>query len=61
MCFHFLYIVQADTAYQNVLYNSCLFLFLRHGTQKTKEHIMHKEASMCFTRKIYFCGCVKNS
>ena len=43
MCFHFLYIVQVDTVYQKVLYNSCLFLLLRHG------------ASLCFTQKNNFC------
>ena len=42
MCFHFLYTVQVDNVYQNVLDNSCLFLFLRHGIQKIKEHILHK-------------------
>ena len=33
---------KVDTVYQNFLYNSCLFLFLRHGIQKIKEHILHK-------------------
>ena len=31
---------KVDTVYQNFLYNSCLFLFLRHGIQKIKEHIL---------------------
>ena len=42
MRFHFLYTVQVDTVYQNFFYNSCLFLFLRHGMQKIKEHIPNK-------------------
>ena len=42
MCFHFFYTVQVDTIYQKVLYNSCLFLVLRYGIQKTKKHILHK-------------------
>ena len=48
MCFHFLYTVQMDTVYQKVLYNSCLFLFLRHRIQKTKEHILHKWGFIVF-------------
>ena len=39
MCSHFSYRVQVDTVYQKVLFNLCLFLFLRHMIQKTKEHI----------------------
>ena len=42
MCFYFLYTAQVDTVDQNVLYNSGLFLFIRHGIQKTKEHVLHK-------------------
>ena len=42
MCFFFLYTVKVDTVYQKVLYNLCLFLYLRHGIQKIKEHILHK-------------------
>ena len=42
MCFYFFYTVQVDTTYQKLLYNSCLFLFLRNGIQETKEHILHK-------------------
>ena len=41
-CFHFFYTVQVNALYQNVLYSSCLLLFLPHGIQKTKEHILHK-------------------
>ena len=48
MCFHFLYIVQVDTVYQNILYNSGLFLFICHGIQKTKEHIPHKRGFIVF-------------
>ena len=48
MCFHFFYTVKVDTIYQKVLYNSCLFLFLRHGIQKTKEHILHKWGFIVF-------------
>ena len=42
MFVQFFYTVQVDTIYQKVLYNSCLFLFLRHGIQEAKEHILHK-------------------
>ena len=55
MCFHFLYTVQVGTVYQNVLYNSCLFLFLRHGVQKIKEHILHKWGFIVFCSKNNFC------
>ena len=51
MCFHFLYTVQVDTVYQNVLYNSGLCLFLRHGIQKTKEHILDKQGFIMFYTK----------
>ena len=51
MCFHFLYAVQVDTAYQNFLYNLCLFLFLLHGIQKTKEHILHTWGFIVFYSK----------
>ena len=36
MSLHFLYTVQVDTIDQKIIYNSCLFLFLRHGIQKAK-------------------------
>ena len=55
MCFHFFYTVQADTIYQKVLYDSCLFLFLRHGIQKTKELILHKWGFIVFYSKNNFC------
>ena len=51
----FFYTVQIDNVYQKVLYNSCFFLFLRHEIQKTKEHILHKWGSLCFTQKNNFC------
>ena len=44
MCFHFIYTVQLDTAYQKVLYNSYLALFLRHGIKKIKDHVCTSEA-----------------
>ena len=50
MCFHFLHTVQVATVYQNVLYNSGFFLFLRHGIQK-KEHILHKRGFTVFYSK----------
>ena len=40
--FLFFYTVQVDAAYQKILYSSCLLLFLRHETQKTREHILNK-------------------
>ena len=40
--------VHVDTLYQKVLYNSCLFLFLRHGIQKVKEHILLKWGFIVF-------------
>ena len=49
MCFQFVYTVQLDT----VLYNSCLFLFLRHGIKK-KNIFCTRGASLCFTQKIIF-------
>ena len=51
MYFHFLYTVQAYTLYQNVFYNSGLFLFIRHGIQKTNEHILHKPGFVVFYSK----------
>ena len=42
MCFLFLYTVQVDTAYQKVLYNSCLHLLLHHEIKKIKDHVLHK-------------------
>ena len=36
------FFVQVDNVYQKVLFNLYLFLFLHHGIQKTKEHILHK-------------------
>ena len=39
---HFFYTAQVETIYQKVLYNSCLLLFLCHGIQKAKEHVLHK-------------------
>ena len=51
MCFHFLYTVQADIVYQNVLYNSGSLLFLRHGIQKAEEHILHKRGLIVFYSK----------
>ena len=51
MCFHFLYTVQVDIVYQNVLYNSGLFLFISHGIQKSKEHILHKWGFIVFYSK----------
>ena len=45
MCF---YTAQVDTVYQKNLYNSSLFLFLRHGIQKTNEHVQYKQYSNCF-------------
>ena len=53
MCFHFLHTVQVATVYQNVLYNSGFFLFLRHGIQK-KEHILHKRGFIVFYSKKWF-------
>ena len=38
-----------------LLYNCCLFLFLRHGIQKTKEHILHKWDFTEFYSKNNFC------
>ena len=55
MCFHFIYTVQLDTAYQKVLYNSYLPLFLRHGTKKIKDHVCTSEAKLRFTQKNNFC------
>ena len=51
MCFHFFYTVQVDTVYQKVLFNSCLFLFLHHGIQKAKEHILRKWGFIVFYSK----------
>ena len=51
MCFHFFYTAQEDTVYQKVLHNPCLFLFLRHGIQKTKEHILCKWGFIVFYSK----------
>ena len=51
MCFHIFYAVQMDPVYQKVISNSCLFLFLRHGIQKTKEHILHKWGFIVFYSK----------
>ena len=49
------YTVQVDTAYQKTLYNSCLFLFLCHGIQETKEHVLHKWGFTVFCSKKNFC------
>ena len=54
MCFHFLHTVQVATVYQNVLYNSGFFLFLLHGIQKTKEHILHKRGFIVFYSKKWY-------
>ena len=48
MCF---YTVQVDTVYQKNLYNSSFFLFLRHGIQKTNEHIQYKWGFIVFYSK----------
>ena len=45
------YTVQVDTAYQKTLYNSYLFLFLCHGIQETKEHVLHKWGFTVFCSK----------
>ena len=55
MCFRFIYTVQLDTAYQKVLYNSYLPLFLRHGIKKIKDHVCTSEAWLRFTQKNNFC------
>ena len=51
----FFYTVQIDNVYQKVLYKSCFFLFLHDEIQKTKEHILHKWGSLCFTQKNNLC------
>ena len=51
MCFHFLYTVQVDIVYQNVLYNSGRLLLLRHGIQKAEEHILYKRGFVVFYSK----------
>ena len=51
MFLHFFYTAQVETNYQKVLYNSCLFLFLHHGIQKTKEHVLHKYDFIVFYSK----------
>ena len=38
MYFYFFFTVKEDTVFQSL----CLFLFLRHDIQKTKEDILHK-------------------
>ena len=54
MCFHFLYTVQKDTVYQNVIYNSGLFLIICHGIQKTKKHVLHMRGFIVFYWKKIF-------
>ena len=46
----FLYCISRHI-YQKVLYDSCLFLFLRYGIQETKEHILHKCGFIVFYSK----------
>ena len=48
-----------ETAYQKVLYNPCFLLVLRHGIQKTKEHILHKGGFVVFYSKNNFCIMIK--
>ena len=50
-CFRNFYTVQVDTVYQRVLFNSCLFLFLRHSIRRLKEHILHKQDFIVFYSK----------
>ena len=51
MCFRNFYTVQVDTVYQKVLFNSCLFLFLRHSIRRPKEHILQKRDFIVFYSK----------
>ena len=55
--FHFFCTFQMDTVYQNVLYNSCLLLFLRHGILYTKEQasLLHKWGFIGIYSKNNFC------
>ena len=55
--------LQVDTSvYQNVICNSCLFLFLHHGIKKTKEHILHKWGFIVFYSKklVWFYSLYRN-
>ena len=52
MFFQFLYTVQVDTVYQNVLYNTgCLYIM---ELKKQKNILCTREASLCLTQKKKF-------
>ena len=61
ICFLFFYTVQVDTVYQKVVYNSCLLLLLRHGIQKTKEHILFIHSALFVPFVIFATKCCKTT
>ena len=52
MCFHFFYTVQVDRHYlSEISLQLKLVSVLRHGIQKSKEHILHKRGFIVFYSK----------
>ena len=55
MFLYFFYTAKVENIYQKVFYNSCVFLFLNHGIQKTKNYVLHKCNFIVFYSKNDFC------